>query len=168
MSTLSHGVIAVVRDIIDADAAFYRTAGILPEPLRTRVMGNRARVTQDILSLMRVVLQPPDAIQRYVVNIPLDLNAGNFEPVAVTPTQAQIASALETGVAPPENHLCPICQEEFTGICSRLNRCGHHFHAGCITQWFGSSPRCPVCRDDVREPQLQGPTGSNVSGGGHR
>jgi len=166
MSTIPHGVIAVIRDLIESDTVFFRTATVLGEPLRSRVLANRSRMTQDILSLMRLMITPPQPPQRFVVNIPLDLNNTDFEPVAVVPTQAQIAAAMETGVAAPADGLCAVCQDGFTVPCARLSRCGHHFHDACITQWFGSSVRCPVCRDDVRVPQAADPPVPNVFAGG--
>jgi hypothetical protein len=168
MSTLSHGVIAVVRDLIESETAFFRTAVAIPEPQRSRILANRSRMAQDILSLMRILVSPPAPQQRFVVNIPLDINAPEFEPVLVTPSATQIASAMETGAAPPVDGLCAICQEGFAVPCARLVRCGHYFHGGCITQWFSSSVRCPVCRDDVRVPQAEGPTGPSASVGGSR
>jgi hypothetical protein len=162
MSTLSHGVIAVVRDLIESETTFFRTAVALPEPQRSRILGNRSRMAQDILSLMRFLVNPPQPQQRFVVNIPLDLNATDFEPVHVTPSTEQIAAAMETGVAAPADGLCAVCQDGFVVPCARLTRCGHHFHVACISQWFRSSVRCPVCRDDVRE----GPPEPNASAGG--
>ena len=166
MSTLSHGIIAVVRDLLDSDTAFFRTASAMPEPQRSRVLANRSRMNHDILALMRFLISPPQPQQRFVVNIPFDINAPEFEPVVVTPSATQIATAIERNTTAPTDGICAICQEGFGDTCSRLVRCSHQFHHACITQWFGSSVRCPVCRDDVRVPQAEGPTGPSASDGG--
>ena len=169
-NTVSHGVIAVIRDLLEADTVFFRVATVLPEPIRSRVIGNRARMTQDILVLMRTILEPPTP-QRIVVNIPLresDWQAatGNYEDVQVAPTAAQLAAALEHDV-PVNDATCAICQEGMESG-TRLRNCGHNFHAMCITNWFAMNPRCPVCRDDVREQRAVDPPAPNASAGGSR
>ena len=163
MSTLSHGVIAVVRDLIDSETAFFRTAVAIAEPQRSRMIANRSRMTQDILSLMRVLVAPPQPTQRFVVNIPFDVNAPEFEPVHVTPSAAQLLEACEHDVN-IEDGICAVCQDTLTSG-TRLRNCLHSFHRNCITSWFGMSVRCPVCRDDVRVPRAAGPTGPSASVG---
>lgn len=160
MTATSLAVISVIRDLLEADTIFFRLAVALPEPLRTRVIGNRARVTQDILRLMRAILEPVQP-QRYVVNIPLGAGewhaAGAFDDVPIVPTNAQLVAAFEHDVAIADTN-CAVCQEAvLTG--TRLRNCQHVFHRACITQWLGTSARCPVCRDDVREQRAAGPPG---------
>ena len=168
-NTVSHGVIAVVRELLEADNAFFRVATVLPEPIRSRVVGNRTRMTHDILALMRLVLEPPSATQRFVVNIPLregdwPLPNTNYEDVPIVPTPAQLTAALEHDVAFHDSN-CAVCQDAVdTG--TRLRNCGHTFHTSCITNWFAMNPRCPVCRDDVRVRRAGGPPAPNVSAGG--
>ena len=148
MSTINHGVITVLRDLIEADTAFFRVASVLPPAERTRVLANRNRMTHDILGILRIVLRPTNT--RFVVNIPLEQNWQNpMEDVRVTPTQQQIADALEHDVIVTDGN-CAVCQEGMTQG-SRLRNCRHIFHPACITNWFAMSPRCPVCRDDVRQ-----------------
>ena len=150
MSSLSHGVIAVVRDLLEADTAFFRMAIGLTEPQRSRVITNRVRMTDNILSIMRILVAPPQQ-PRFVVNIPL--RQENFEDVLVTPSSAQLEAACEHDIHIEDGN-CAICQESVT-VATRLRNCSHTFHRGCITNWFGMSSRCPVCRDDVR---VQRPT----------
>jgi hypothetical protein len=71
MTTISVGVIAVVRELLESDLIFFRLAVALPEPMRTRVIGNRSRLNQDVLNIMRMALDPPTQ-QRFVVHVPLD------------------------------------------------------------------------------------------------
>jgi hypothetical protein len=93
---------------------------------------------------------------RYTVNIPLanmpliDPAGSRWEdPVPIIPTVEQLATGTEHSVQAPENTTCSICQEGMTrGV--RLRHCGHFFHADCIDQWFTMSPRCPMCRHDIR------------------
>jgi len=160
--SISHGVIAVVRELLETESAFFRTAVALPEPQRGRAIGNRARMTHDILSLMRLMVSPPPTTQRFVVNIPLresDMNA--FEDVPILPTADHLAAALEHEI-PFNDSNCAICQESVE-MGTRLRNCGHGFHSSCITNWFSMNPRCPVCRDDVRVPRPTRPPGSSAS-----
>ena len=161
MSAVSHGVISVVREIIESDTVFFRTAVALPEPHRTRVLSNRARMTDNILSIMRILVAPPVSQPRFVVNIPL--RQENFEDVLVTPSSAQLEAACEHDIAIEDGN-CAICQESVT-VATRLRNCSHTFHRGCITNWFGMSSRCPVCRDDVRVQRPADPPGTTPSGG---
>ena len=160
MATTPLAVISVVRELIEADTVFFRLAVALPEPLRGRVIGNRARMTHDVLSLMRHALDPPTPpAQRYVVNIPLggewQVPPGAFDDVPVTPSADQLNAAFEHNIDAHDTN-CAVCQEVVaTG--TRLRNCNHVFHRACITQWLGTSSRCPVCRDDVRERRAAGP-----------
>jgi hypothetical protein len=163
MSNLSHGVIAVIRDHIESETTIFRTAVALAEPQRSRILANHSRMTQDILVIMRSLVAPPQPAQRFVVNIPFDVNAPEFDPVHVTPSAAQLLEACEHDVN-IEDGICAVCQDTLTSG-TRLRNCLHSFHRNCITNWFGMSVRCPVCRDDVRVRRAPGPTGPNASVG---
>lgn len=162
-TTPAVAVIGLIRDLIEADTVFFRLAVALPEPLRGRVIGNRSRMTHDVLTLMRIVLEaPPAAQQRFVVNIPLGGDewgppAGGFVDVPVIPTAEQLAAGMENNIVDPAHDAtCAICQE---GVMegTRLRNCHHWFHQECITQWYRTSARCPVCRDDIRVRRSGGP-----------
>jgi len=78
-----------------------------------------------------------------------------FDPVPIVPTQEQIAAAstiegADSGLA---EHVCSICQENFSvGEQVRtLTHCGHRFHVLCIDNWFQRNVRCPLCRHDIRD-----------------
>lgn len=159
MTSTSLAVISVIRDLLEADTLFFRVVVGLPEPLRSRVIGNRARVSHDILMLMRTVLEPVQP-PRYVVSIPVGdgewrVPASAFDDVPIIPSPAQLGAAFEFNVAAIDTN-CAVCQESVTSG-TRLRNCSHIFHHSCITQWFGTSSRCPVCRDDVRELRAAGP-----------
>ena len=77
-----------------------------------------------------------------------------YEPVLVTPTPEQLASATTnlTAVMNLETP-CAVCQDSMnTGQqVRRLNVCGHAFHTPCVDTWFQRNVHCPVCRHDIRE-----------------
>jgi len=165
MATTSLAVISVVRDLLEADTIFFRLAVALPEPMRGRVIGNRARMTHDVLMLMRAILEPIEP-QRFVVNIPLggtewQVPSGNFDDVPVVPTNTQLLVAFEHNVDVVDAN-CAVCQDTVS-VGTRLRNCSHVFHRACITQWLGTSSRCPVCRDDVRVQRAVDPLGPTPS-----
>jgi len=148
-------IVPLLRDIVENETRFARLAVDLPEAARNRVMSNRHRETMVMLDILRTVVAPPRPRQlvpraNFTIDLTGDLMRTFHEPVPVIPTNAQIASAVELNVSPPLNDLCAICQDGLVTPCTRLSRCGHHFHHTCITQWFGTSVRCPVCRNDIR------------------
>jgi hypothetical protein len=83
-----------------------------------------------------------------VFNIPLSDDFLNSVPVA--PTTAQIRASTTHNITMTEEVQCSICQEMATQV-TKINHCNHLFHDNCLTQWFTLSPRCPVCRHDIRE-----------------
>jgi hypothetical protein len=50
----------------------------------------------------------------------------------------------------PQDVTCVICHEVlFATNCRevrRIEKCGHHFHAKCIEEWFKTAKTCPLCR----------------------
>jgi hypothetical protein len=74
----------------------------------------------------------------------------NFsDPVAVVPTQQQIAASLENIESSTAN--CAICQDSINSGGCRIRQCGHVYHRACLLNWFSLNVRCPVCRHDIRE-----------------
>ena len=100
MSNLSQGIISVVRDLLEHETQFFRTAAIMQEPQRSRVLANHSRTTHEILSLLKHIVAPPQSQPRFVVNIPISRSATEslFEDVLVTPTAAQLTQACEHDV----------------------------------------------------------------------
>ncbi len=73
----------------------------------------------------------------------------NFsDPVVVAPTQAQITAAVEDITS--STNSCAICQDAISSGGCQIRHCRHEFHRSCLTNWFGMSARCPVCRHDIR------------------
>jgi len=147
-------VLPLLRDIVESESTFFERAVRLPEATRNRAMSNRTRQTMAILEIVRNLTEPPrprHVIPRanFTIDLTSDLIRSFHEPVAVVPTTAQIAAAVELNAVPPADGVCAICQDTMVSS-ARLTRCNHHFHHTCITQWFGTSVRCPVCRNDIR------------------
>lgn len=88
------------------------------------------------------------------------LSATTGEDVPVRPSDQDLAAAttlLSFSTETVNQEGCAICTEDFGQGDSlrRLNHCNHHFHRNCIDTWFIISPRCPICRHDVRERRQQ-------------
>lgn len=150
-------VLPLLRDIVESETAFFERASRLPDATRNRALANRTRQTMAILDIVRTLSEPPRSRQirfpvpraNFTIDLTSDLLRSFHEPVAVVPTPGQIAAAVELNAEPPPDGLCAICQDTMTAS-ARLTRCNHHFHQECITQWFATSVRCPVCRNDIR------------------
>jgi hypothetical protein len=153
-----HTVLPLLRDIVHSETQFFNRVMDLPDAVRNRVLANRNRQTLVMLDLIRTLAEPPSSRgvvtrgtrSHFTIDLTQDLLNTFHDPVPVLPTAAQISAAVELAVTPPAGELCAICQENMA-TSTRLNHCRHYFHHNCITQWFGTSVRCPVCRNDIRE-----------------
>ncbi len=78
-----------------------------------------------------------------------------MNPIPIRPTQEQITAGtrLFTTDAESTRDSCAICFDAIsTGQAQRVLRgCDHAFHRECIDRHFQTSPRCPLCRNDVRD-----------------
>jgi Ring finger domain len=80
-----------------------------------------------------------------------------LQPVDVFPTQEQIEAATRRvrygNILRPLNTSCPISMEEFSDNDNviMIRYCGHIFNTENLTNWFRNNCRCPVCRYDIRE-----------------
>jgi hypothetical protein len=95
-------------------------------------------------------------------NLGQGYNALNFlqqfySNVPVLPNSQQILDGTLIGpfcqMVTPTNTSCPISLEPFednTNV-TQIRGCGHIFHSDHIQAWFRTSPRCPVCRYDIRD-----------------
>lgn len=143
-------VLDIIQEIMETERSFHNIVRFLDGSTRNQLVSAQLRNTNSAMALLRQYMQS-DARQQLVVNIPLQMDAsGNFfDNVPVVPTREQINAAVDNHVNTPEG-VCSICQESVT--CStRIRACGHCFHSDCIRQWFTMSPRCPMCRLDIRE-----------------
>lgn len=78
-----------------------------------------------------------------------------FQPVPILATEQQINTAVERvnyrDIETDQQH-CPIDLVPFNENeqVSRIRHCGHIFRTNNLMSWLGSSPRCPLCRYDIR------------------
>ena len=143
-------VLDALRDVLETDQAMFNVVRYLDGHTRSNLVASHLRNTNSALALLRQYVANPQPTTM-VMNIPLRLDiSGNrfFDPVPVYPTQEQIQVATETHIG-VTNTNCAICQDSVT-CATRIRHCGHCFHGACIDQWFSMSPRCPVCRHDIR------------------
>ena len=148
-------ILPLLRDIVHSETKFFNRVVDLPEGVRNRAIANRSRQTLVMLDLIRTIVEPPTTRTtlprgQFTIDLTQDLLRTFHEPVAVIPSAAQISAAVELAVTPPAGELCAICQDTMA-TSTRLTQCRHYFHHSCITQWFGTSVRCPVCRNDIRD-----------------
>ena len=60
----------------------------------------------------------------------------------------KIASAASLA----DDDACPICFEEYTSDNPKTPLvCGHHFHLGCVFDWYERSELCPVCEEPLAD-----------------
>jgi hypothetical protein len=80
------------------------------------------------------------------------MNMNSLLPVVIRPTLQEIEAASAIVEISNSQESCAICQELMnpSDRIRRLNQCRHMFHNNCILTAFSSSPRCPVCRNDIR------------------
>jgi hypothetical protein len=152
-------IIPLLRDMVHSETQFFSRVVDLPDAVRNRAIANRSRQTLLILDVVRTLIDPPPTRAvlprgQFTIDLTHDLLRTFHEPVAVLPSAAQISAAVELDVTPPAGELCAICQDTMA-LSTRLTRCRHYFHHSCITQWFGTSVRCPVCRNDIRETGVE-------------
>jgi hypothetical protein len=96
-------------------------------------------------SVMTELLFTAPALDDYQFNSMLSDLMGNVE-VGVS----DIDRVSELITRPTEEVTCPICQDAVLGP-ARRTLCGHMFCDACITPWFSSSKKCPMCMCDVEE-----------------
>ena len=78
-------------------------------------------------------------------------------PVRIRPSRHQISEATELilyGDLSDNYHtICPIDQQDFNprDYVLRIRHCGHIFREMNLRRHFRSSPRCPICRFDIRD-----------------
>lgn len=84
----------------------------------------------------------------------------NMDAVVVTPTTQQIENATEIicygNIENPSHDCCPIGLTHFNNEDQviRIKYCGHYFNKNNLQSWFNNSVRCPLCRYDIREYEV--------------
>lgn len=143
-------VLDIIQEIMETERSFHSIVRFLDGSTRNQLVSAQLRNTNNAMALLRQYMHSEER-QPLVVNIPLQMDAsGNFfDNVPVVPSREQINAALDNHVNIAEG-VCSICQESVT-CASRIRACGHCFHSDCIRQWFTMSPRCPMCRLDIRD-----------------
>ena len=77
-------------------------------------------------------------------------------PVRIRPSRRQIAAATELilycDLSDNYHTICPIDQQDFEprDYVLRIRHCGHIFREMNLRRYFRNSPRCPICRFDIR------------------
>ena len=136
-------ILEVLSSLLETDRTFYNSARFLNQHREAITIAHQ-RNTAAILAILRNYMQ---GHTHTVMNITLPANW--TEPIAIVPTAAHIESATSS-VDDVEDTTCSICQEPVTEG-TQINACRHTFHTSCISEWFSLSPRCPMCRADIRE-----------------
>ena len=157
MSETEIDILDVINELLQVERSFYGTIRFFDSASRSHLVAAHMRNTSGVVNLLRQYMTQPGRVTNMVLNIPIggmDVSGNFFDPVIVAPTQQQIRAATEQHINVVDT-TCSICQDAVT-CATRLRACGHAFHGQCIDQWFTVSPRCPVCRHDIRE-NLQTP-----------
>jgi hypothetical protein len=142
-------LLEILENMIEGRNDFFiRTMQLTPHQSRPQILSRYMLNEVCILELLNRVYQnninnPNSATVTFTI-------PRNFsDPVIVAPSQAQITAALEDITTSTNN--CSICQDVISSGGCAIRHCRHEFHRSCLTNWFGVSVRCPVCRHDIRE-----------------
>ena len=91
-----------------------------------------------------------------------------FSNVPVAPSIQQINNAVTIfsgfdEIINPINDVCPISLKPFepNEIVSQINHCGHIFCNIELTHWLTNNVRCPVCRYDIRDTEIDADAGND-------
>ena len=88
-------------------------------------------------------------------------NNSFYDSVPIYPSLEQINRATRvvpfSSIENPVNHSCPITLANFHSDSSvmQILHCGHIFSTENINMWFRNNVRCPVCRYDIREYNVE-------------
>jgi hypothetical protein len=80
-----------------------------------------------------------------------------YDRIQVAPTRQQIEAATRivsfSEIENPLNNSCPVTLDRFenTSSVTQIIPCGHIFSPSGIDNWLQSNVRCPVCRYDIRD-----------------
>jgi len=96
-----------------------------------------------------------------------------LQPIDVFPTQSEIQRATRntvySDILNPTNTSCPISLENFTDSSqvTMIIPCRHIFNTDPLMSWFTRNTRCPVCRYDIRNYNVNGNDTTNTSTNEH-
>jgi hypothetical protein len=143
-------ILELIENLVDGRNEFFtRTVQLTPHASRPQMLSRYMLNEVCILELVNRLYQNNLRSNASSAVVTFTLPANFSDPVIVSPTQAQISAALEDITNSTGN--CAICQDAISSGGCRIRHCNHEFHRNCLTNWFGMSVRCPVCRHDIRE-----------------
>ncbi len=112
----------------------------------------------DSITEFTIPIQPQrsllDSAMRDVLNYVIQMQLE--QPIELFPTQTQIENATRRtrycDITRPTNTQCPIALEDFNDndMVIVIRPCGHIFYPDHLLNWFRNHCRCPVCRYDIR------------------
>ncbi len=144
-------ILEILGEMIDGRNVFLgRTLGQLPHTQRSTALGRFMTNEAFYLNIVNRLLTQ-DQNNSTVVRFTIPSNFS--EPVVVRPTDEQIENALQS--IPNSTSNCAICQDSISYDGVKIRHCGHDFHRSCLSNWFEINVRCPVCRQDIRDPVNQ-------------
>ena len=150
-------ILEILETMIEGRNDFFiRTMQLTPHQSRPQMLSRYMLNEVCILELVNRIYQN-NINNPSTATVTFTLPRNFSDPVVVAPTAIQITTAIEDISASTNN--CAICQDAISSDGCKIRHCGHEFHRSCLTNWFGISVRCPVCRHDIRE--ITNPT--NVS-----
>lgn len=143
-------ILELLQNLVDGRNEFFvRTVQLTPHQSRPQMISRYMLNEVCILELVNRLYQNNLRSNASSAVVTFSLPANFSDPVVVVPTQQQITAALENITSSTSN--CAICQDAISSGGCRIRVCQHEFHRNCLTNWFGMSVRCPVCRHDIRE-----------------
>ena len=75
-----------------------------------------------------------------------------YDPYCDNPFRSCSKSSLANGIdlyerCHMDDEFCIICQEQISGDCIKLNKCGHYYHYDCMDTWLKTcTSTCPLCK----------------------
>jgi len=144
----------ILIDLINGrNQLFQRTLNMVPHQNRTLVLNNmliNEYAYINLLNRLHTSYTRDSTVTAYIT-VGDNRTVPNFsDPVPVVPTNAQITNSVTYETANSQSNNCAICQESIDGELVRIRHCGHIYHRTCLSTWFQTSVRCPVCRHDIR------------------
>jgi len=156
----------ILIDLINGrNQLFQRTLNMVPHQNRTLVLNNmliNEYAYINLLNRLHTSYTRDSTVTAYI-RVGDNRTVPNFsDPVPVVPTNTQITNAVTYETTNSQSNNCAICQESIDGELVRIRHCGHIYHRTCLSTWFQTSVRCPVCRHDIRAMGPVNQTSSDV------
>ena len=144
-------MLEVLQTIVQSRYEFFnqRTIRLVDYRDRGAVMSSFLRSEAAITDLIARLFTQQQTNDIATSIVRLTVPSRFLDPVRVVATPEQINNSLITRES--QDSPCAICQEAISSGGVVLRHCSHGYHRGCISSWFSTSVRCPVCRHDIRE-----------------